>query len=296
LSSGPAPTPLSRTITTGMSSPFTSNPASTLVFAHANGFPAGTYRVLFDHWQRAGWRVRAPEKFGHDPAWPVQSNWRPSRDELIAFIEREAGGQPVQLVGHSLGGYLSLLAACRRPDLVAGVVLLDSPVLAGWRAHSVRMIKAARLIGHVSPARVSKRRRQHWPTAEALHQHFASKRAFARWDLRVLADYLRAGFEPDPAGGLRLAFRREIETRFYDTLPHHLGLVLRRHPPRCPVAFIGGTQSAECRRVGLEATRRLVHDRFVWIEGSHLFPMEHPQQTAAAVLKLIGRPASAAHA
>lgn len=264
----------------------------TLVFSHANGFPAGTYRQLFDHWQHAGWRVLAPEKFGHDPAWPVQSNWRPTRDELIAFIEREAGDRPVQLVGHSLGGYLSLLVATRRPDLVAGVVLLDSPVLAGWRAHSVRMIKAARLIGHVSPARVSRRRRHHWPDADVLHQHFASKRAFARWDPRLLADYLRAGFEPDAAGGLRLAFRREIETRFYDTLPHHLGALLRRRPPRAPVSFIGGTQSRELRQVGLEATRRLVHERFVWIEGTHLFPMEHPRQTAEAVLKLIGRPGS----
>lgn len=272
-------------------------PTRTLVFAHANGFPAGTYRSLFDHWQHAGWHVLAPGQLGHDPAWPVKSNWRPTRDELIAFIEREAGPGPVHLVGHSLGGYLSLLVAARRPDLVAGVVLLDSPVLAGWRAHSVRMIKAARLIGHVSPARISRRRRHHWPDADALHRHFASKRVFARWDPHVLADYLRAGFEPDPAGGLRLAFRREVESHFYDTLPHHLGALLRRHPPRGPVSFIGGTQSAEVRQVGLQATRRLVHERFAWIEGSHLFPMEHPRQTAEAVLKLIRRgEASSAHA
>lgn len=270
---------------------------ATLVFAHANGFPAGTYRSLFEHWRQAGWQVLAPDKLGHDPAWPVQSNWRPSRDELIRFIEREAGGRPVQLVGHSLGGYLSLLAACRRPDLVSGVVLLDSPVLAGWRAHSVRMFKTTRLIGHVSPGRVSRRRRHHWPDAEALQAHFSAKRMFARWDPQVLADYLHSGFEPDPAGGLRLAFRREIETRFYDTLPHHLGAVLRRHPPQRPVAFVGGTRSAELRQVGLEATRRLVHERFVWIDGTHLFPMERPRQTAELVLELIGRPAaSSSHA
>lgn len=266
---------------------------STLVFAHANGFPAGTYCRLFEHWRQAGWRVLAPEKFGHDPAWPVRSNWRPSRDELIRFIEHEAGGGPVQLVGHSLGGYLSLLVACRRPDLVGGVVLLDSPVLAGWRAHSVRMFKTARLIGHVTPGRISRRRRHHWPDAEALRAHFSAKRMFARWDPQVLADYLNAGFEPDPAGGWRLAFSREVETRFYNTLPHHLGTLLRRHPPARPVAFVGGTRSAELRQVGLEATRRLVHERFAWVDGTHLFPMEHPQLTAERVLGFIGQPAAA---
>jgi pimeloyl-ACP methyl ester carboxylesterase len=265
----------------------------TLIFSHANGFPADTYRRLFDIWTAAGWRVLAPDKFGHDPAYPVVSNWRPTRNELIGFIERArhggdgVDGGPVYLVGHSLGGYLSLLAACRRPDLVAGVVMLDSPVLSGWRAHTMRAIKATRLIRRVSPSQVSRRRRNHWPSAEALHGHFASKHSFARWDPQVLDDYLRAGFETAPEGGLRLRFQREVESALYETVPHHLGALLRVHPPRCPVGFLAGTQSWELRRLGTQATRRLVHERWCWIDGTHLFPMERPRETAAAVLDLL---------
>ena len=258
-----------------------------LVFSHANGFPSGTYRKLFEVWQAAGWQVLAIDRFGHDPAYPVASNWRPTRDELIAFIERSSAARPVHLVGHSLGGYLSLLAACRRPDLAASVVLIDSPVLSGWKANSVRVAKATRLISHVTPGRVSQRRRHHWPSADDALAHFQAKRAFARWDPDVLGDYIAAGFEPDPAGGVRLAFRREVETRLYNTLPHHLGPLLQRHPPRCPVAYLAGTQSSEGRRVGLSATRRVVHERLAWVEGSHLFPMERPLETATAVLKLL---------
>ena len=126
-------------------------PAGTIVFAHANGFPAATYGVLFDAWRAAGWRVLAPAKFGHDPHYPVSGNWPRLRDELIHYIEREAGGAPVQLVGHSLGGYLSLLAASRRPDLAAGVVLLDSPLVAGWKAQGLRVAKLTGLMRRVSP-------------------------------------------------------------------------------------------------------------------------------------------------
>ncbi len=191
-------------------------------------------------------------------------------------------------MGHSLGGYLSLLAACRRPRLAASVVLLDSPVLAGWRAHGVRVAKATGLVKRISPGRVSRTRRHHWPSTEAARAHFAAKRAFARWDPAVLDDYIAAGTEPDPGGeGVRLSFDRAVETRIYDTLPHHLGTLLRRHPPGSPVAFIGGTRSAELRQVGLEATRALTRERLIWIEGSHLFPMERPLDTAAVVLRAL---------
>jgi pimeloyl-ACP methyl ester carboxylesterase len=103
----------------------------------------------------------------------------------------------------------------------------------------------------------------------------------------VLADYIACGIEPGD-GGVQLAFRREVETRIYNTLPHHLPAVMRRHPPKCPVAFLAGTRSKEIRQAGLEASRALAKDRFAWIEGSHLYPMEHPDDTADEVLRLLG--------
>ena len=258
-----------------------------IVFSHANGFPAGTYRVLFEAWRAAGHAVHAVEKFGHDPTHPVSSNWPKLRDQLIEFAEREAGGTAF-LVGHSLGGLLSLLAASRRPALAAGVVLLDSPVITGWRAHSLQVVKATGLVRRVSPGRVSRRRRHEWPSRDAVLQHFAAKAAFARWDPRVLADYVASGFE-ERDGRTVLAFRREVETRIYDTLPHHLGAVLRRHPLQCPVAFLAGTQSREMRQAGVTASKALARERFGWIEGTHLFPMERPDETAQRVIDAIAQ-------
>jgi pimeloyl-ACP methyl ester carboxylesterase len=262
--------------------------AGTIVFSHANGFPAGCYRVLFDIWRAAGWQVHALPQFGHDPAYPVSSNWPHLRDQLIHFIERElkpAG--PVMLVGHSLGGIISLLAACRRPDLAAGLLLIDSPIVGGWRAHSVQVMKATRLMPKVSPGKVSRQRRHEWPTRAAVLEHFASKHKFARWDPRVLQDYVASGFEEGADGKTHLRFRREVETRIYDTLPHHLDGLLRRHPPRCPVGFLAGTQSEELRQAGAAPSKALARRHFAWIEGTHLFPFEHPDDTAAAVLQML---------
>ncbi len=262
----------------------------TIVFSHANGFPAGTYRVLFEAWQAAGWCVLALPRIGHNPAYPVTASWPRLREELIHFIEAQAPGEKVQLVGHSLGGFLSLMVACRRPDLADQVVMLDSPVIAGWRAHSLQVAKAMGLYQRVSPSRASRRRRYQWPSAAAAHQHFVAKAAFARWDPRVLNDYMVCGMEADPTGepgALRLAFQREVESRIYDCLPHRLARMLRRHPPPGPVSFVGGTRSLELHQAGMEATRRLVQERLQWVEGTHLFPMEKPEATAAAVLRAL---------
>ncbi len=266
-------------------------PQRTLVFSHANGFPAGTYTRLFEVWRQAGWQVVAPEKLGHNPAYPVTSNWPHVRDELLQVIEAHAAAGPVALVGHSLGGFLSVLAASRRPEWVSAVVLLDAPVLVGWRARTIQTAKLARLMQRLGPGHVAARRREHWPSREAALAHFVAKKAFATWHPGVLADYIQHGTLEAPeseGGGVRLAFDRRVETQIYNTLPHHMQGLLRRHPLRCPLAFIGGTRSQETQQVGLGATHKLAGPAMQWVEGSHLFPMERPGETAAAVLRALG--------
>jgi pimeloyl-ACP methyl ester carboxylesterase len=162
------------------------------------------------------------------------------------------------------------------------VVLIDSPLLPQWMARAVQVGKAFGVGERFSPGRVSKRRRQQWPSLAAARQHFASKPAFARWAPGVLDDYLACGLEG--VGAARhLSFARDIETAIYNTLPHHFLRVLRTHPLRCPVAFVGGLDSEELRLVGLRETRRLTHGRLTMLPGSHLFPLENPQGTASAV-------------
>ena len=270
---------------------------SLIVFSHANSFPASTYRVLFKSLRARGHTVRAVEKFGHDPKYPVTSNWPHLVQQLADFAapEIEAHGSGAWLVGHSLGGFLSLMCAARHPQLgghaVRGVVLIDSPVLGGWRARTLELIKRTQLVGSVSPGKVSRKRRHTWPDADAALAHFSSKKAFAAWDAQVLHDYIAHGTrdETDARGGQHrtLDFDRDVETAIYNTLPHNLDRLLRRHPLQCPVGFIGGRRSQEMKQVGMAMTHRLVgpgeSERLVMLDGSHLFPMERPLETAAAI-------------
>lgn len=269
---------------------------SLIIFSHANGFPAGTYGVLFRSLRARGFSVRALEKFGHEPQYPVTSNWPHLVQQLADFAapEMERHGQGAWLVGHSMGGFLSLMCAARHPQLgghrVKGVLLLDSPVLGGWRARTLELVKRTQLVGSISPGKISRKRRDSWPDADSAWEHFAHKKAFARWEPQVLRDYIAHGTHEagdGPAGQRVLSFRREVETAVYNTLPHNLDRLLRRHPLQCPVGFIGGTESLEMKQVGMSMTHRLVGrdhpERLLMVEGSHLFPMEKPQETAAAI-------------
>ena len=208
---------------------------------------------------------------------------------MLLFLDSEVKPQgQVSLLGHSLGGMLSLLATCRRPELVSRLVMLDSPVIAGWKAAFVAVAKSTGLIHRYGPAPIARERRHVWPDREAVYKHFSAKKIFARWDPRVLADYVDAGFEEAADGQVRLRFTREVEAHIYRTLPHHLPLLLRLRPPQCPVAFVGGTHSAELRQAGAAASKRLAGENWRWMEGSHLFPFEKPDETADVVLELLG--------
>ncbi|MBO0685944.1 MAG: alpha/beta hydrolase [Candidatus Dormibacteraeota bacterium] len=111
----------------------------------------------------AGTRVIAYDRAGlgasdADPALPTVDR---RLTDLAALIEH-ARAAPCVLAGHSWGGILAWALACRRPDLVAGLVLVDPAdldmlnSLPGW----VRSLSSAP--GEDSPAAsgVSGRRRR----------------------------------------------------------------------------------------------------------------------------------------
>lgn len=263
-----------------------------IIFSHGNSFPASTYGVLFQSLKSRGFQIKAIEKFGHDPRYPVTSNWPNLVQQLADFTAREVekSGQAAFLVGHSLGGFLSLMCAALHPVLsdkpVRGVLMLDSPILGGWRATALSVAKRAQLVGSISPGAISRKRRQQWLGRDEVLAHFRSKKAFARWDEQVLRDYIEHGTHDETSSGQGqrlLSFDRDVETAIYNTLPDNLERLLKANPLKCPVTFIGGRQSAEMKQVGMAMTEKVTKGRIMMLDGSHLFPMEKPLATAAAM-------------
>jgi len=255
-----------------------------LHFTHGNSYPAGAYVRLLEDLGR-DFDVRVSPMLGHDPRHPLDDNWHALVEELTAQIERY--DKPAILVGHSLGGALSLLAAWRRPELARCVVMLDSPVVAGWRALAWRLAKTLGLGHRLSPGATAARRRNTWPSRKAAFDHFIAKPMFQAWAPGALDDYLQHGLVPHP-DGVQLRFSRDVEARIYATLPHDMGRILRAPFP-VPVGFIAGTDSEELRQAGMAGTRKLVGNKLSMIEGTHLYPMEKPAMTAQLTREMIQR-------
>jgi pimeloyl-ACP methyl ester carboxylesterase len=259
-----------------------------VLFFHGNSFPASTYQVMLNELRRRGLQVHTLEKIGHNPAYPVTSNWPHLVEEVHAFAQPlvDAHPGPVVLVGHSLGGMLSLMLAALYPDLAHAVVMVDAPAVAGWQANLLHLSKKLSFTAKYSPGAVSKKRRHQWGSLDEVRQHFASKKNFARWHPQVLEDYVQHGTQEVMVDGQvcrELSFSREIETLIYNTVPHHLESLIKRHPLKCPISLVAARHSREIKLAGIEFTKRITKGRITIIDGTHLVPMESPVATAAAV-------------
>ena len=259
-----------------------------VLFFHGNSFPASTYNVMLNALRDRGMQVKTLEKIGHNPAYPVTSNWPHLVEEVHAFakplIDLHTG--PVVLVGHSLGGMLSLMLAAQYPALAHAVVMVDAPAVAGWQANLLHLSKKLSLTAKYSPGAVSKKRRNQWGSLEEVRQHFRSKKNFARWQPQVLEDYITHGTQEVTVNGQvtrALSFSCDIETLIYNAVPHHLEGLIKRHPLKCPVSLVAARHSQEMKLAGMEFTKRITKGRITIIDGTHLVPMESPLATAAAV-------------
>lgn len=251
-------------------------------FAHANGFPAGTYTKLFSL-LAADFEIGFLERHGHDPKFPVSDNWKYLKDELRAEIERRYTEKIIG-VGHSLGGVLHFLVAAERPDLYKQIILLDAPIISRLSSHGLRIMKMTRLIDRLTPSQMTRLRRSHWATKKEALAHFRKKPKFDAFDPDVLRDYIEYGTVP-AANGRELFFSPRIEAKIYRTIPHHLPSL--RGKLSVPAVYIGGTRSKEGELARLSFMKKHFPVELHLIEGSHLFPLENPELTAKMIKSAI---------
>ncbi|WP_370655174.1 alpha/beta fold hydrolase [Pseudomonas sp.] len=254
-----------------------------IFFAHANGFPSGTYGKLFAA-LAPEYQVTHLEQHAHDPRFPADDNWRNLVDELIHHLKEQP--EPVWGVGHSFGGVLHLHAALRCPELYRGVVMLDSPVLTRADQWVIRAAKRFGFIDRLTPAGRTLGRREEFADLDAARLYFAGKTLFRSFDPECFDAYLQHGLQK-VGDKLRLRFDPATEISIYRGVPHTSPGQARQL--KVPLAVVRGHKSRVVMRHHASSVGRMPLGESLAMPGGHMFPLERPQDTATLLKNLFSR-------
>jgi pimeloyl-ACP methyl ester carboxylesterase len=253
-------------------------------FGHANGFPPGAYRLLFDELS-AAFRVST---FAARPLWPGSDpaaieSWRPLAADLQAELGRRGHRGGIG-AGHSLGSVLSVLAAADDPSLFAALVLVDPVIFAGVHALFWGLFKGLGLGGRLPLIRGARRRRESFPNLDAARSTYAGKSVFATWLPEALDDYVQAAFSGTDEGPVALSYPKAWEARIFEVTPASVWRELRRL--QMPILVVRGVGSDTFRPAAARRIRReLPSATVVEMAGcSHFVPMERPHELAALIV------------
>lgn len=269
------------------------SPQPALVFLHANGFCASTYRVLLSGLCAQTKRtIVALDLRGHGKSRisdnpDQQDNWNlHAKDiaEALAIISPYGA----VLAGHSMGGTSALLASVRVPHLVKGLCLFD-PVLAplgfylyaklpwvfnNWRKNFPMARNAA------------KRRAQFASRGDAIGA-YTGRGAFKSWPAQTIVDYCDDGFRDLPEGGVTLSCAPAFEAACFAGQRHNPHAALRH--VRGPARLLRAARKSTT--VGL-LTQKLERSGIAVetvSDTTHFLPMERPNICQAAMADIINR-------
>ncbi len=258
-----------------------------VIFVHANGFNAQTYRQLLAPLS-ASLRLVAPDLRGHGASTLTaeprgRRSWRDFRDDLSGLMDA-LGGPPVTLCGHSMGATAALLAAAERPDRVSNLALFDPVILSPLVAALARLPGAQALARARLPiVQGALRRRAVFADRSQVFAAYKGRGAFRAWPETVLADYVAGGFLERPDGQVELACSPEWEASNFAAQANDSWRALSRLPR--PVSILRGEHGSTCwLREGSRLLRRLPHVRVRTVSGGHFFPMERADLVRDAIL------------
>jgi pimeloyl-ACP methyl ester carboxylesterase len=258
-----------------------------IVFLHATGFNARTYRTLLAPLAER-FKVWALDARGHGlttlPA-PTSgyTSWRRHRDDLIAVLEKHCTA-PVTLAGHSMGGTVSLLAAGKRTDLVSGLALIEPVILPAAAYAFAELPLGPALQRYTTPLpRGAAGRRAKFPDRESAVKAFTGRGVFKAFPPEAIADYVADGLVADGKGAFKLACRPGYEAATYCAQRHDPWSALRRVTD--PLVLLRAGKHSTISEAALHRIAAIKADaRVATVEGAgHMLPIERPDRARSAI-------------
>lgn len=256
-----------------------------VIFVHANGFNAQTYRQALQPLSGA-LRILAIDLRGHGlsrlPADPdPHRNWNVFAHDLLKVIDALGSGELI-LSGHSMGATTCILAAARSRGQVKSLVLFEPVLLSHARQIMVRLPGARDAMRRRMPlAKQALARRSIFKDRAEAFTAYRSRGAFKSWPEGAVADYVAGGFRDREDGTVELSCAPAWEAANYVAQGRdpYRALSKIKVPVRIVKAEHHSTCAMEPRRTG----RANVSVKIV-PGSSHFLPMERPDVVRALLL------------
>lgn len=258
-----------------LQTPHSGSETPLLVFSHATGFHAATYRPLLDQLAHH-MDIIAPDSRGHG-----ESALSARPDDLKAWtryyrdLEQviHAQNRPVILAGHSIGGMCSLAVAARNPQQVRGVLAMDPVLLEPKQGLSMRVLQWLGRSDRFSLAAGAKRRRADFASAEQAFENYRTKRSFSTWPDEWLRAYTDHAFRPE-GDGVRLRCDPAWESRTFAMVEHWPWRFVKHI--KSPVLILTAEHGSTCSESSRKRLKAMRPDWDIRVMPgtSHFLPME----------------------
>ena len=256
-------------------------------FAHANGVPSLVYQKLFDLLKDEYDIIYVP-LLGPDKRYPIDSHWESLTEQVIDSIIQQSNGRKVIGLGHSLGSVLTFQAALKRPELFEQVIMLDPPLIMGKDAFLLNVVQTFKLkiLDKLSPAGLSKCRRDHWDSKEQAAELLRPKAFYQNFDEDCFQAYIDYALTEDHVrGGVQLTIPKMDEVNIFRTNPSSWWLPQQK--PKVPMQLVVAENSPFLVRKFPQQVKRKFDIPFTITSGGHMFPLEYPVEVVELIKTLI---------
>jgi len=246
-----------------------------LIFCHANGFNAQTYRSILAP-LASSLRILAPDLRGHGAttlptATAGRKGWHDHRDDLVSLLDT-IDGPPVVISGHSMGGTSAILAAAERPAKVSKVVAFEPVIWKRWMTTAFNLPLLEGLALHFPLVKSALRRRARFDSREQALAAYRGRGAFKGWSDIMLIDYLASGLIEE-GDGFVLTSPPAWEASNYSSQSHDPWKAMKTAGR--PVRILKGDQGSTC--LVAPSPRGLPLVSVEVVEGTtHFLPMLRP--------------------
>ncbi|HEX4906267.1 MAG TPA: alpha/beta hydrolase [Acidimicrobiales bacterium] len=247
-----------------------------LIICHATGFCGGAYGPLAEH--LAGERhVWALDFRGHgDSTFPdgERYDWDGAADDLQAVLA-ELTDEPIDSIGHSMGGAALMLVEARQPGTLRSAYLYEPIVVPTVRPE---------LAVQNPMADAARRRRAEFPSKADALWRYATKTPLGVLNAASLAAYVEHGFEDLPDGTARLKLPPAHEAAVFEATGKATLETLASIDTPVAVA-IGIVEEMRPAAWGPAIAEALVNGRLLTFPTlGHFGPLEDPAAVGASVV------------